>query len=147
MRRERRGKGEDEVVNNEIVQLTKADFNKPTAIIRLTNFYRTGLEKERFALYEATRAHWNIEKDYNITKTKIALAVHNNKVIEVYEIAAWLPANSTMKYFRMDKGDKKRKEFVGDIARDLIRNKFIGKSVSSLFKNGDARPVACYGIK
>jgi hypothetical protein len=47
----------------------------------------------------------------------------------------------------MDKGDKKRKEFVGDIARDLIRNKFIGKSVSSLFKNGDARPVACYGIK
>ena len=139
-------KGEKAMKNTTEI-LTKEDFSQPTAIIRLTNYYRPGLEYERFALYEATRGQWSIEKDHNITKTRIALAVHDGVVLEVYEIAAWVSANSTMMYFRMDKGDKDRKEFVGNVAKNSIRQKYIGKSVSSLFKNGDIRPVACFGIK
>ena len=144
------GKGAEEgekAMKNTTEILTKEDFSQPTAIIRLTNYYRPGLEYERFALYEATRGQWSIEKDHNITKTRIALAVHDGVVLEVYEIAAWVSANSTMMYFRMDKGDKDRKEFVGNVAKNSIRQKYIGKSVSSLFKNGDIRPVACFGIK
>ena len=113
-------KGEKAMKNTTEI-LTKEDFSQPTAIIRLTNYYRPGLEYERFALYEATRGQWSIEKDHNITKTRIALAVHDGVVLEVYEIAAWVSANSTMMYFRMDKGDKDRKEFVGNVAKNSIR--------------------------
>ena len=127
--------------------LTKEDFSQPTAIIRLTKYYRPGLENERVALYEATRAHWSIKKDHNITKTKVALSVHEGIVIEVYEIAAWVPANSTMMVYRMDKGNSDRVEFVGDVAKESIRKKFLGKSVAGLYLHGDIRPVACFGIK
>ena len=138
---------ENKVMKNATEILTKEDFSHPTAIIRLTKYYRPGLENERVALYEATRAHWSIKKDHNITKTKVALSVHEGIVIEVYEIAAWVPANSTMMVYRMDKGNSDRVEFVGDIAKESIRKKFLGKSVAGLYLHGDIRPVACFGIK
>lgn len=128
------------------VQLTKKDFKEPTAIIRLTKLFRPGLEYERFALYEATRAHWSAKKDGRIPKTKLALAVHEGEVIEVYRIAAWLPANSTMKYFRMDNAEGSRHEFVGEIAERRVRDMYLGALVSNLFAKGDVRPVACFGF-
>lgn len=133
-----------EMQNIENVQV--GDFTEPTAVIRLTSYYRPGIEHERFALYEATRAHWSTKKDHQITATKIALAVHDGVVLEVYQIAAWVPANSTMMYFRMDNGDKERMEFVGNIAKPSTRKRFLGKSVANLFSQGDIRPVACFGI-
>ena len=129
-------------------ELKKEDFNQPTAVIRLTHCYHTGIETERVALYDATRAYWSIKKNHAITDTKLALAVHDGIVLEVYTIAAWLPANSTLMAVRLDKSvDKNRKEFVGDIASDSIREKYLGKSVRSLFKPGNQDPVRCFGSK
>lgn len=125
-------------------EITASDFDRPTVVIRLTNFYRPRLEFERVPLYEVTRAHWSIKKDHHIPNAKVALAVHDGIVLEVYEIAAWLPANSTMMVYRMDKGAKDRLEFVGDVANGRIRSKYVGKSVAGLFKRGDIRPVAYF---
>jgi len=122
------------------------EFRMPTAVIRITTFYRPVLENERVALYEVTRAHWSIAKDKRILQTKIALSVHNQRVLEVYEIAHWLPANSTMMAIRMDPGPKSRYEFVGRVARDSIRRKYIGCSIESLIPRGNIRPVLCFGM-
>lgn len=125
-------------------EITASDFDRPTVVIRLTDLYRPRLEFERVPLYEVTRAHWSIKKDHRIPKAKIALSAHDGIVLEVYEIAAWVPANSTMMVYRMDKGGRDRMEFVGDVATNRLRSKYVGKSVAGLFKRGDIRPVAYF---
>lgn len=125
-------------------EITASDFDRPTVVIRLTNLFRPRLEFERVPLYEVTRAHWSTKKDHRIPKARIALATHNGVVLEVYEIAAWVPANSTMMVYRIDKGAKDRMEFVGDVANERLRSKFVGKSVAGLFKRGDVRPVVYF---
>lgn len=129
-------------------EITTSDFDRPTVIVRLTDLYRPRLEFDHAKLYEATRAYWSIKKDHSIPKAKVALSVHDGIVLEVYEIAAWLPANSTMMVYRMGKGEEDRVEFVGDVASERLRSKYVGKSVAGLFKRGDVRPVAYFdGVK
>ena len=64
-------------------------------------------------------------------------------VLEVYEVAEWLPALSTF----MDRTKKSsplnvegRYEFVGKIANEDIRKKFIDKSVKNCFSPGEQNP-------
>lgn len=93
-------------------------------------------------LYDVTRGIWAV--DINRAKTmKYAFAVYYGLVVEVYSIATWFPAGTTYSY-RIDKVEgkfAKRYEFVGNIAPEEIRNKYINKNVSSLFKSGNQNPI------
>ena len=72
------------------------------------------------------------------------LSVYDGMVLEVYEVAEWMPAKSTF----MEREDSRdgqelpdRYEFVGRIADDAVRKRYADKSVSSSFTPGNANPI------
>lgn len=117
------------------------NFDENVMLIRINQLYHNDMTP--YELYEATRGLWrvNLEK---AKKIKYALAVYYGMVLEVYEIAEWFPAFSTMMCRKIDNNDKDRKcryEFVGKIAPDDIRKKYKNKSVANIFKKGDQSPI------
>jgi hypothetical protein len=95
-------------------------------------------------LYDITRHSWKVGERRN--KAKYAFAVFEGVVKEVYTIAAWLPQNSTLSTKTInDIADlninTERWEFVGNIAPDEIKAKYLGKDMSDYFKSNQ-NPVA-----
>lgn len=137
-------------------KITIKDFSVPTAVIRLTNIreergfkigkYYAGLEHDTKALYEATRFAWSTKRNKKILDTRIALAVHDYMVLEVYEIDSWHKCEAKrVGKLNGYKDPKDRVEFSGKIAEESVRQKFKGASVEGLFKHGNACPVMCFG--
>jgi len=132
----------------DIQALKEEDFDQATAILKLTNLYYTGIEHERVALYEAARGFWSTKRNHQLSGTKLVLVVHDWIVLEVYSVATWIQAGTTMMCFRNEKcGDSERIEFVGNIAPEKIRAKYRGKSVRNLYKKGDPSPIKCIGFE
>lgn len=71
-----------------------------------------------------------------------ALSVYEGMVLEVYEIMEWFPALSTYMVTRSSHPDnvEKRYEFVGKIADESVRKRYVNKSVKSFFKQGESNP-------
>lgn len=67
----------------------------------------------------------------------------NSTYIEVYKIAQWFKAGEVMWSAREEDIEKvkDRFEFVGNIAPDSVRQKYVNKSVSSLFNKGNQNPI------
>lgn len=120
-----------------------SDITDDVIMIRINELYFPGMTD--LELYETTRGVWRVSKA-NADKTKYALAVYEGLVKEVYEIAAWVPAGSTLRSFRQEdkiEGDLlKRWEFVGKVAPEEVRKKYLGKIVSSLLKSRN--PIQYY---
>lgn len=96
-------------------------------IFRIRKTYRPGMDA--LDLYEATRAEWRLGK--RRIEAEYGFAVSDRKIVEVYAIDAWLPAGtSTYQTRDFSKFDRSRWEFVGRVADDWVRNKYIGKTVS-----------------
>lgn len=94
-------------------------------------------------LYDATRGYWRLNVE-NAKKVDYVLSVYEGMVLEVYEVAEWLPALSTF----MDRPGKPnpedmdgRYEFVGKVANDNVRKHYIDKSVKECFPPGDSNPI------
>lgn len=121
-------------------------FKDECLLIRINGTYYSGMP--RLNLYEATRGFWtaNLERCRSV---KYVLSVYAGVVREVYECAAWFEAVSTYYSTReIEKDDpwyKGRIEFVGNIADDLVRKKYIRKDVSKLFPWGAANPLKYVG--
>lgn len=92
------------------------------------------------ALYDATRAAWPVDID-KAGAYRYVLAAHQGVVLEVYEVAAWLPAGSTMELDPTRRHPPERFEFVGRIAPDVIRRRYRHRSVAHRFRHGDQFPV------
>ena len=103
------------------------------------------VEAAAIELYDATRGTWKVSLA-SAKKAKYALAVFGGTVREVYEIANWLPAGSTM-YTDPDRdvGAADRYEFVGRIAPEAVRKLYRWKSVAHLHKPGAANPIMYVG--
>ena len=98
--------------------------------------------------FEITRGVWRksqktIAENIN---AKLAYAVHNGVVKEVYEIHNWVPAG-TQQYFTRDvnerfiknlPGKEKYFEFVGRKASDKIRERYKGKIVNRIRSYGNS---------
>ncbi|GAA3650057.1 LEM-3-like GIY-YIG domain-containing protein [Asaccharospora irregularis] len=123
-----------------VEHISRLDIDENVILIRINQNYRNDLKVNE--LYDVTRGIWAV--DINRAKTmKYAFAVYYGLVVEVYSIATWFPAGTTYSY-RIDKVEgkfAKRYEFVGNIAPEEIRNKYINKNVSSLFKSGNQNPI------
>lgn len=94
-------------------------------------------------LYEATREYWKVSPD-QAKNIDYVLSVYDGMVLEAYEAVDWYPAHTTL----MERVDTRtneevsdRYEFIGRIAANKIRKKYVNKSVSSLFKAGNANPI------
>lgn len=113
---------------------------EPALLIRIPRQYRPGMSHEE--LYDATRGVWRIGSARE--RARLALAVHNGLVLEVYEIEQWLPAGSTpyVKRPLEEVSVPGRWEFVGRIASADLRAKYRGRSVAHYYKRGNQSPVA-----
>lgn len=78
-----------------------------------------------------------------------AMAVYRGIILEVYQIHGWHPAGTTLYTIRTDvTQETARWEFVGERAKDFIRDKYYLKSVNHLFPQGSQTPfryVNCEG--
>ena len=96
----------------------------------------------KLEMYDATRAVWKVGT--RADSARFALAVYNRTIREVYSISKWLPARSTYTDRTFEEKDydfNKRKEFVGNIAPENVRKRYIGKSVAKYFRQGTQNPI------
>ncbi len=108
-------------------------IKEPTMLIRITELYRPQMTSSE--LYDATRASWKLGPRRE--RARYAFAVFEGVVREVYEITQWLPAGSTFN-LRDPHGVRSpsRWEFVGRLAPEHVRRRYVNRDVSAYFKRG-----------
>lgn len=127
--------------NNDFLDIDKVKDN--LMLIRINQLYYNGITP--LELYEATRAYWRVNIN-QAKKVKYVLSVYDYMILEVYEVVDWYPAYTTYlnRKDSLDHNSKKmqgRCEFVGKIADESVRKKYVGKSVSKLYKFGEQSPI------
>jgi hypothetical protein len=115
----------------------------PSLLVRVNRLYRHGMSADE--LYEVTRGVWKVSPRRE--GARLALAVFEGVVREVYEIEAWHPAGSTPYRFRELMDRKGRWEFTGRVAPEPIRSRYRGKSVAAYLKKGLQSPVLYAGFE
>ncbi len=99
-------------------------FDEPCIIININRLYTRGISAQK--LYDSTRASWIVGTKRD--RAKFAIASYRGLVREVYEIEKWQP-----------NGD--RWEFIGKIAKDEIRDKYLNQSLENYIKKGGQNPI------
>ena len=85
---------------------------------------------DAMALYEATRGVWVL--GIRRVEAIYAFAVYRKKILEVYRIDRWFPSGTTEYQTRnSDEFDLSRWEFVGEVAEEGIRTKYVGRLITS----------------
>lgn len=115
-----------------IKELKDDDFTENILLININQLYRNDLTP--MELYDATRGVWSLDKK-KIEKVQYVCAVYQGMTLEVYKVACWLPAYSTMMLRDENTAYPNRVEFVGRIAEEAIRKKYKDKSVKQYFPN------------
>ena len=116
------------------------EISDPAVLIMISRAYRYGMTTQE--LYDATRSAWKVGPRRHTAK--FALSVYQGIVREVFEIVTWVEGGSTMR--ADDKSSHRtvppgRWEFVGRVADEPIRGKYVGKSVAHYFKKGARNPI------
>lgn len=116
-------------------QYDSVEVTEKMIAFKLNKTFRYGLSA--MELYDFTRHSWKISKRKD--KAKYAVAVYQGIIQEVYEIRGWLPQNSTLnsKYLgvKQPASNTVRWEFIGTIADEKIRKKYLYKNISKYFKS------------
>lgn len=117
---------------------------EPAVLIRITRLYRPNMTP--IELYDVTRGVWVVGQQRE--RAKYAFAVFEGIVREVYEIKQWLPAGSTL-YTRPAESveDEERWEFVGRLAPDPLRRRYIDRDVSGHLTPGSRNPIQYVNTK
>jgi hypothetical protein len=123
---------------------TTVSINDPVILIRINKLYRHGMSA--LELYEATRGVWKLGKRRR--GAKFAFAVFEGVVREVYEIHSWHNAG-TNHYASRPKKDVTipgRWEFMGKIASNEIRDKYVDHSVKEYLPAKAQNPIVYVNI-
>jgi len=127
----------------EIIQELDAEevtITHSAILINVSRLYRYGMTP--MELYDATRGVWRVAPDRH--EAEYAFCLFGGIVREVYAISAWVQAGSTMTcrdYSEKEYNLSERSEFVGNIAPEQIRKKYVGKSVRHYFAPGSQNPI------
>ncbi len=115
-------------------------------LVRINQLFR--FDMTPIDLYDATRGIWRIGPDRE--KVELAFAVFEGVVREVYRVTQWFPAGTTFST-RMneddDLRDPERWEFVGLLAEDKLRKKYIDGSVVHHFGRNVQSPFVYVNVK
>jgi uncharacterized protein len=114
-----------------------AIIDVPAILIRINRLYRYGMSE--LELYEATRGIWKVNPQRR--RPQFAFSVYKGVVLEVYRIKEWHRAGTTTYETRTGLNLPDRWEFVGSIAEEAIRAKYVDKSVTSYFSDHSQNPV------
>lgn len=128
-------------------------IDEPCVLIKINSSFPDSASRTDQELYDATRGMWKLNIDQARRRAKYVLSIYGGIVREVYEVDDWYPANTTVysevsQNWRGTEGYKTegRIEFVGKIAAEPIRKKYLWKSVSHLYKPGNASSVMYAGV-
>jgi hypothetical protein len=116
---------------------------EPALLIRINQMFHYGMTPVE--LYDATRGIWRVGPDRD--EVELAFAVFQGVVRQVYKVAQWLPAGSTFSTRDEDLRDPERWEFVGTVAEDRIRSKYIDGSVTHYFGRSVQSPFVYVNVK
>ncbi len=124
-------------------QLKREDLKENIAIIKINKSYHEGMSA--LELYDVTRGCWK-RKLESVKPAEYVLSVSFGEVKEVYKVDSWVPSSELNRETipfdaELEKG---RIGFNGKVAEEQIRQKYINKSVSELFKRGEADPVKVF---
>ena len=98
-------------------------------------------------LYEVTRGYWKVDVK-RAEKADYAFCIYKGIIKEVYKIIEWLPAGTIPKPTLPDaETPADRFEFVGEIAEENIRDKYIEKPIANLYRRGEANPIKYFYTK
>ena len=112
-------------------QLRESDFDEPAILIKITNVDSSVL-CSRYGLYERVRREWAARLD-RVRNIRLALGVHDGKVVEVYRVAGWFHTDEIMRPDGDYPPTEGRVEFVGNLASDELRERYKGRLVTDLF--------------
>lgn len=114
-----------------------AHIDEPVVAICINGSYED--ERNNRDIYKCTRGTWKVSRD-RADKAHYAFGVYHGTILEVYEIDEWCDAGTTPDSFGPAPG---RSEFVGGIAEDEIRDKYVGKRLPDRFYGNPIRYYNC----
>lgn len=122
----------------------RVEIREPAILIRINALYRPGMTA--IELYDATRGVWRVGEKRE--RARYAFAVFAGVIREVYEIQEWFPAGSTL-MSRPDEGDAypKRWEFVGRLAPERMRRRYVDRWIGHRFKQGSQNPIKYLNVE
>lgn len=111
----------------------------PVLLIRINRLYRHNMTP--LELYEATRGVWKLGA--RRLAARFACAVFESVVREVFQIDSWAAAGTTPYSTRPleDVRVEGRWEFVGAVAPQEVRNRYLHRSVASYLTPGAQSPI------
>lgn len=120
--------------------LKKKEIIHNLVLIKINKSYYEGMPARE--LYEFTRGFWN-RTIKSVEVADYALAVVDGKVVEVYTIDNWIPAEKADNITRAYDPVKcsGRIAFNGHVAPEDIRKYYLDRDVRSLYVWGEANPV------
>ena len=125
--------------------LAREDIIENVIAIKINQAYRENMTE--LELYEATRGYWKIDVK-RAEKAEYVFSVYKGIIKEVYKIKEWLPAGTIPRSTLPDaETPADRYEFVGEVAEETIRNKYIEKSIANLYRKGEANPIKYFYTK
>lgn len=117
---------------------------EPALLIRVNRLYRHRMSDAE--LYDVTRGVWKLGE--RRTKAKLAFAIFEGVVREIYEIEQWHQAGTTTYTTRTndDVNRQRRWEFTGKKADEALHRLYLGGSVEAYFPRGLQSPVIYVNI-
>lgn len=125
--------------------LVREDITENVIAIKINQAYRENMTE--LDLYEVTRGYWKVDVK-RAEKADYVFSVYKGMIKEVYKVKEWLPAGTIPRSTLPDaKVPTDRYEFVGEVAEEAIRNKYIEKSIANLYRKGEANPIKYFYTK
>ena len=122
--------------------ISKEAIVEPSLLIRIDGLFCP--EMSEAELYDATRSSWRLNKK-RAEQAKYAFAIYDGIVQEVYVILGWFQGGSTFSTYK-NASSEDRLEFVGNIAPEDIRSKYLHKSVKDYFNQDSLNPIVYVNI-
>ena len=127
-----------------LYEAAPARITEPAMLIRINRLYRHTMNPQD--LYEATRGYWKVGAERE--KVRLAMAVYQGIIREVYEVVKWFPAATTFSHRDEDKaGLAGRWEFVGRVADGEVRGRYLYRSVSHEFQKANQNPIRYLNLR
>lgn len=116
------------------------EIEEPTLLFRLNRVYRRNMSE--LELYEATRGIWRLGGRRE--GARLAMAVFEGIVREVYDIERWVPALTVPYETRVLTKEQAegRWEFIGKRAQSVTRDRYLNGSVKQYLVPGSQNPCA-----
>lgn len=125
------------------MQKEEIDVTVPAVAININQTYDRNLSNEQ--LYDFTRGVWRLDRD-RAESARYAFAVYDGEIVEVYEIQKWHRAGRTQYLTGREFSDAEkatRFEFVGRLATEAVRDRFIGKILADRHTQNPIKYFKC----